>query len=153
MTIPLPTGAKLSWRHHTPAKHFIVVQPGVKTGENWAWKQPSIKGSLEGWRSKPSFSIIGQIKYKEGKWVAQCHPPGQSLNLDRSLTLHGGSPHCATLWASWPLFCALSSLLWQRNGRWKRKWKECALSPAVSKEEARHIKWVWEGSCKMFMNH
>lgn len=63
------------------------------------------------------------------------------------------SPHCTTLWASWPLFCALSSLLWQRNRRWKRKWKECALSPVVSKEEARHIKWVWEGSCKMFMNH
>lgn len=46
-----------------------------------------------GRRSKLSFSITGKINYKEGKRVSQCHPPGQSLDLDGSpslLTLHWG---------------------------------------------------------------
>ena len=46
-----------------------------------------------GWRSNLSLSITGKIKYKQGKRVSQCHPPGQSLDLDGSpslLTLHWG---------------------------------------------------------------
>lgn len=53
MTIPLPTGAKLSWKApHTCKTLYCGSTGSVKTGENWAWKQPSIKGSLEGMEIK-----------------------------------------------------------------------------------------------------
>lgn len=50
-------------RYYTPAKHFIEIQTmNVKTGENWAGKQSSIKAFLEGMKIK---AII--FHYREDK--------------------------------------------------------------------------------------
>ena len=68
MTIHLPTGAKLSWKApHTCKTLYCGSTRNVKTGENWAWKQPSIKGSLEGMEIKAVIFYYRENQVQRGQ--------------------------------------------------------------------------------------